>query len=425
MTSILGIATMYYPEGGGGELATHLHYKALVEHGWKVSVVAYTFDSKHYIHETIDGVSVHKIRSPFPRDLIHLGVATRIDAPMMDIVRKLLLKSDVVHIAEQVYSAVPYIKSLAEKPILVHVHDHSPLCYCSGQYHYAKRRMCTQCSISDLVSCVAERRIIKLAYEFNISRVAQMFTLPVEIPIATHVSRRRKENLMQADAVVAVSNSMAEQLRCLMRGFTGKLHTVYNPLPNVEKHLRPNDEEQRTLLYAGGSLYEKGIFQLLDIWRFLVKRHEDLKLYVVGGLDSRMTRYLVGKYKITPSVRLLPRISHREMMNLLLHVNAAIVPSLGSEGLPYAVIEPMALGRAVFASPVGGIPEILKNGYGGYYIDPLDTQGSVNALERIADREEMMKQGEYAMKHIRQQLTYGRTTNRLASIIDEAIWQKA
>lgn len=48
----------------------------------------------------------------------------------------------------------------------------------------------------------------------------------------------------------------------------------------------------------------------------------------------------------------------------------AIVPSLGSEGTSLAVLEAMAAGCAVIASPVGGITNIILDGYNGLFSPP-------------------------------------------------------
>jgi glycosyltransferase involved in cell wall biosynthesis len=196
---------------------------------------------------------------------------------------------------------------------------------------------------------------------------------------------------------------------------------VYNPLPEVGKYVRPYDTGRRILLYTGGSVYEKGIFHLLKIWKLLVKRYKNLELYVANGIDSFKLRHTLKAYNLISNVKLLPKVTHEEVMRLIACADAAVVPSLGSEGLPYAVIEPMAAGRAVFASPVGGIPEILRNGYGGCFIDPWDSNGSADVLAKIVNFDEMVRQGEYAKEHIARLLTYENTTGCLSTVFAKMI----
>jgi glycosyltransferase involved in cell wall biosynthesis len=194
---------------------------------------------------------------------------------------------------------------------------------------------------------------------------------------------------------------------------------VYNPLPEVEEYHRPGTAGKRILLYAGGSTYEKGIFHLLKIWNLLVKRFYNLELWAAATSGSHSIRRMVEKYKLNSSVKLLPKVGHEELMMLTGRAHAAVVPSLGSEGLPYTMIEPMAVGRPVFAAPVGGIPEILRDGHGGYFINPCDLGASVDVLAKIVNLDEMRRQGEFAKECVTQLLTYENTSGRLSNMFAE------
>lgn len=53
-----------------------------------------------------------------------------------------------------------------------------------------------------------------------------------------------------------------------------------------------------------------------------------------------------------------------------------------SEGVPNAVLESLACGRAVIASRVGGVPEILADG-GGIMVPPGDSDALARALVEL------------------------------------------
>ncbi len=76
--------------------------------------------------------------------------------------------------------------------------------------------------------------------------------------------------------------------------------------------------------------------------------------------------------------------------------DAVLIPSL-EEGLPNVGMEAAACGRAVLASTVGGIPEIVEHGETGLLLPPGDAQAWANALVRQASRAaELRRMGERA-----------------------------
>jgi glycosyltransferase involved in cell wall biosynthesis len=225
--------------------------------------------------------------------------------------------------------------------------------------------------------------------------------------------------LLNADLIITASNKLAEKIGFFIPEFHGRIMAVYNPLPQVGSYVMPLDNGKLTLLYTGGSAYEKGIFHLLRILKLLVREFNNLELIIANGQGSLTLRHVINKYGLASNVKLLPRINHDEVLQLLNQTHAAVVPSIGSECLPYAVIEPMVVGRAVFASPVGGIPEILRNGFGGYFIDPCNSSKSAGVLAKIVNLDEIVRQGKYAKEHITRLLTYENTSGRLLNVLAE------
>jgi glycosyltransferase involved in cell wall biosynthesis len=61
-----------------------------------------------------------------------------------------------------------------------------------------------------------------------------------------------------------------------------------------------------------------------------------------------------------------------------------------SEGLPYALLEAMAAGVPVIATPVGAVPDVVADTVHGLLVAPGDARGIARALMQLADNHELL-----------------------------------
>jgi glycosyltransferase involved in cell wall biosynthesis len=61
----------------------------------------------------------------------------------------------------------------------------------------------------------------------------------------------------------------------------------------------------------------------------------------------------------------------------------AVLPS-SHEGLPVSILEIMTVGRTVIATPVGGVPEVVRDGVNGLLVPARDPKALAEAIERLA-----------------------------------------
>jgi glycosyltransferase involved in cell wall biosynthesis len=56
-----------------------------------------------------------------------------------------------------------------------------------------------------------------------------------------------------------------------------------------------------------------------------------------------------------------------------------------NEGLPIAILEAMAYGHPIISTPVGGIPEVVKNGVNGTLVTPGNTNAIAAAIKKYIE----------------------------------------
>src|SRR5205085_11381091 len=78
-----------------------------------------------------------------------------------------------------------------------------------------------------------------------------------------------------------------------------------------------------------------------------------------------------------------------DKVKLLSGSDVLLLPSY-SEGLPYALLEAMAAGVPVIATPVGAIPDVVSDGIHGFLVPPRDGKAIAEAIAVLAgDREKL------------------------------------
>jgi glycosyltransferase involved in cell wall biosynthesis len=79
------------------------------------------------------------------------------------------------------------------------------------------------------------------------------------------------------------------------------------------------------------------------------------------------------------------------------------------DGLPNVLLEGMAAGRAVIASRVAGIPDVVTDGVDGILVEPGDVAGLAAALARLAGDPELRRRlGDAARSTVRRRLSWER-----------------
>jgi glycosyltransferase involved in cell wall biosynthesis len=138
------------------------------------------------------------------------------------------------------------------------------------------------------------------------------------------------------------------------------------------------------VLAVGRLVEKKGFATLVDAAR----RVEEVHVVLAGEGDQRaalqeQARTAGGR------VHFVGALDRDTVARALAAADVVAVPSVvdaagNVDGLPNTVMEALASGRAVVASRVAGIPEVLEDGVSGVLVAPGDAEALAGALRRLA-----------------------------------------
>ena len=115
-----------------------------------------------------------------------------------------------------------------------------------------------------------------------------------------------------------------------------------------------------TLGFIGRLAPAKGVGMLLEALALLVADNTPVELLIAGDGDAEYVSQLKTQAKNLP----VKFVGHQQPADFFRQVDIAVVPSIWNEPLGRVVIEAMANGKPVVATPVGGIPELIKDDCG-------------------------------------------------------------
>ena len=181
------------------------------------------------------------------------------------------------------------------------------------------------------------------------------------------------------DAFIAPSRNLATHLERM-----GHANVSYIPnlraLPQAEPAPVP---DAQVVLYVGRLAEHKGVATLLAAFARVAGEVPRASLWLVGdgpAFDDLKTATIEhGLCR----VRLLGPRSPDELASIYRQARVVVLPSLWLENAPLVAIEASAYRRAIVASRVGGLPELVEHGRTGLLFDRGDIAGLADTLRLL------------------------------------------
>jgi glycosyltransferase involved in cell wall biosynthesis len=214
-----------------------------------------------------------------------------------------------------------------------------------------------------------------------------------DLSLARRAPRLVRLLLCRARAVICCSEQLAEAMRnCGLKNVHAIPYGVDVPVG------LGFEDDAHPVLYAGRLSPEKNI----DV---IARATEGLPRIIAGDGPLR---------SLLPDA--LGFVSH-EALSELYDRSAVVVLVSQMEGLPNVVLEAMAHGKTVIATPVGGIPTLIEDGRTGFLVPVGDAEALRATIERVlADPDLRKRVGEAARARVSEYCSWDRVTERTLQV---------
>ncbi len=159
----------------------------------------------------------------------------------------------------------------------------------------------------------------------------------------------------------------------------------------------------RTILYVGKLIPEKGVVNLLKAYNTLIKKGYKLNLLIIGEgpLQSKILDYI--KRHNLNDVHLLGFVQHHELPKYYSVADIFVLPSL-SEPWGLVINEAMASGLPIIATEfVGAAGDLIENGKNGYIVPSGDENALAESISNIISDSKLLRaMGNYSYKIIKE-----------------------
>jgi len=276
---------------------------------------------------------------------------------------------------------------------------------------YPGGHACMMASVSAII--LGKIKVIHLIH--NIATPAQKLFLPVDWVIDRIVER--------GGCFVAVSEAVAQSLQYI-RKLKVKAITISNGLPVADPPLPPIGEMPLQFLQVGYlDSVKNQKFSLLALGILAKKGIKTIRITFAGKETEK--GYLSSMKELAKQLGVEDQIYFagfvRDIQSLYQKYDAVLLTST-VEGMPMCILEAMRAGRAVLATSVGGVPEMVEHLQTGYLLSGRDPEELAGIWMQLLERPALLgKMGDNAYKRFMARFTLDLQAQKYLDLVNQPL----
>lgn len=222
------------------------------------------------------------------------------------------------------------------------------------------------------------------------------------------------------DEIIVEGESVVKHNK--LEAYRDKIH-VCPQYVSIEKYRKIIDFDCRKKMigYISSLNWRKGSMEYAYAVKKLCSQFEDLHFIIVGdGPLKNDIRKELNEYCSSGRVSLYDNLSDDELIGVYNNLCLYVLPSR-SEGLPNAILESMACGTPVLATPVGAIPDVIIDCYSGFLMEEVSPDCICKNVIRSLNYDNLNEISQNGMKIIQCDYTYSKTCERYLQLFNRLV----
>ena len=407
MSKTILICSNVYPPNfiGGAELIAHNQAKILKERGYKVFVFAGENAGGGIRHsmrqDYFEGLPVFRVclhPQDYQSDFVnfsHPAVETHFGS-LLD-----AISPDVVHMHNIIGLSVGIIRVAKGRGIktVLTVHDHWGFCH-KNTLIKKDNEIC-----QDYTRCAECMPTVGDGAEKN-------------VPIAMRRDYMRLQ-LSEVDVFISPSKYLGETY--VHAGIpAGKMKLIWYGIDvaRLSRVVKTERCGKIRFTFIGYFGWHKGIDVLINAVSSIRFRDRMLINLIGGGELTDYLRQKVEALGLTSIVRFWGKVDSTRIEEVFRETDILILPSIWPENQPVTITEAMATRTPVIASAIGGIPELVIDGYNGYLFQPGSAEDLAAKMSTfISNPERIERLAENGFTKIKDN-TFERQVDKICSVYE-------
>lgn len=181
----------------------------------------------------------------------------------------------------------------------------------------------------------------------------------------------------------------------------------------------PSNIKNKTFLFIGRLLKEKGIYEYIQAAKIVKKRYPDTRFVVLGSIDnSNLGALSQDELSMLIADGIIDYPGQVDnVVDWLASSDVFVLPSY-REGVPRSTQEAMAIGRAVITTDVPGCRETVVNGVNGFLVEKWNPEAlAEKMIYFIENPEQIAIMGQESYKIAQEKFDAQKVNQRLFKII--------